>query len=842
MRVIPIVLAVLFGACRCNPPTHQATGDLRAMPTALDFGDVAIGASLPLMLELDDTGQAPADATLTVDGPFTLSATSVSTGGGGSTTVTVTFAPSVVGAASGTVRITGVPDVPLTGNGLPPCVPSQACVASAFDLTSRRCVETPLAEGTTCTAACLAGAGSCRQGYCVGNATSCIDGDLCTLDVCTTDGGCLNPPLVCPVTDPCQAQFCDSQTGCGSMPLDDGTPCGSANCESAHICFGGHCEEHQRPNAATDCRYTALQSGELHTCAVTVGGGLRCWGGNDGDWQGRGFPSKLTSPGLAVSVGPVRAVGIGPRSTTWASLPSGQLASTNTRVQLPIDATLMAVGFRDTVCGIEQGEVRCAEGSDGGSVATVASNATALSMSEDQLCVAHSDGGVECGTPSALASIPLPGPAIDVGASTHASGCALIGDGVRCWGDFADGGSGTLWSSGVTALATSHITTFGLAPVACAGFDAGIACFTPTGFDARVTNSPTPPVSALAIGSAHGCALHDDGRVSCWGNNSEGQFGDRSTQPVGVQAPTAQADWLGRFDGVVLFARGNDPVLGFSVLSVRLDAGVYFGQPLAVDAGGSTSSYTAGCPCGFDAGSNCGEWGTAPAAGAVACTTWNWSGGFSDLCVARVGGDVRCSAITLYGNDGGVDLTWNAGGEVTALASETGGTGLCAVRADGTVACCGVDGGNAVAEGLTQVKQLCLGDATRSNGCALQTSGQLLCWGDWVGSATPIVPSAAWPATRQVSCGHQHFCALSGINIVKCWGDNLFGQLGRDGPSRTIAADVPMSGPVKSIAAGTDHTCALLQSGDVVCWGDNTFGQLGLPLLYYTAYPLPVDQ
>src|SRR5687767_254573 len=36
----------------------------------------------------------------------------------------------------------------------------------------------------------------------------------------------------------------------------------------------------------------------------------------------------------------------------------------------------------------------------------------------------------------------------------------------------------------------------------------------------------TRPVIQLALGGAHSCALHDDGTVSCWGDNLAGQLGD----------------------------------------------------------------------------------------------------------------------------------------------------------------------------------------------------------------------------------------------------------------------------------------------------------------------------
>ena len=48
--------------------------------------------------------------------------------------------------------------------------------------------------------------------------------------------------------------------------------------------------------------------------------------------------------------------------------------------------------------------------------------------------------------------------------------------------------------------------------------------------DAKPAPAPPPPertpaITQLAVGTAHTCALHDDGRVWCWGSNEHGQLG-----------------------------------------------------------------------------------------------------------------------------------------------------------------------------------------------------------------------------------------------------------------------------------------------------------------------------
>jgi alpha-tubulin suppressor-like RCC1 family protein len=89
--------------------------------------------------------------------------------------------------------------------------------------------------------------------------------------------------------------------------------------------------------------------------------------------------------------------------------------------------------------------------------------------------------------------------------------------------------------------------------------------------------------------------------------------------------------------------------------------------------------------------------------------------------------------------------------------------------------------------------------------------------------APPLTP------TGEVSAGSYHTCALSWVNGVRCWGQNLYGQLG-DGTSvdRAVPRDVVgLATGVTAVAAGGGHSCALTSGGGVKCWGSNAYGQLG---------------
>jgi alpha-tubulin suppressor-like RCC1 family protein len=123
--------------------------------------------------------------------------------------------------------------------------------------------------------------------------------------------------------------------------------------------------------------------------------------------------------------------------------------------------------------------------------------------------------------------------------------------------------------------------------------------------------------------------------------------------------------------------------------------------------------------------------------------------------------------------------------------------------------------------------------------CALTTEGGVVCWGSneygqlgdgtTTDRSTPLGVSGLSAGVAQLSSGADSGCVVTTGGAAKCWGDNLYGQLG-DGTTTSRSTPVNVSGlssGVAQISVGTNHTCALTTGGGVKCWGFNRTGELG---------------
>ena len=123
--------------------------------------------------------------------------------------------------------------------------------------------------------------------------------------------------------------------------------------------------------------------------------------------------------------------------------------------------------------------------------------------------------------------------------------------------------------------------------------------------------------------------------------------------------------------------------------------------------------------------------------------------------------------------------------------------------------------------------------------CAVTTRGGVECWGDNTyrelgagekagASYTPVGLVGMSTGAKVVSVGLNFGCVLTTGGVVKCWGSDPFGVLGRGrgtfSPTPGKVAGLPTGLTFLSVSSlfGNNHVCVLTAAGGVKCWGDIT--------------------
>ncbi len=315
-----------------------------------------------------------------------------------------------------------------------------------------------------------------------------------------------------------------------------------------------------------DSGIAAISSSLGHTCALTVAGGVKCWGLNDSGQLGDGTTidrltptdvEGLTSGVVSISTGSYYTCALtsGGGAKCWGANWNGQLGDGSAvNRSAPVDVSGLTSGVAAIAGTHGAGAHTCAL-TESGQAKCWGRN------SEGQL----GDGSTYAYTPTSVNVSGLSNPvAISLGMWQT---CALTLDtGMSCWGGNFNGqlGDGTITerhaptdvtglSSGIAEISAGHMST-------CAVSDTGGArCWGSNGSgqlgDGTATDRHVPTdvsgltsgVARISTGYEFACALMEEGTVKCWGSNNHGQLGrgwigGQSTVPEDVDFTVLEPD------------------------------------------------------------------------------------------------------------------------------------------------------------------------------------------------------------------------------------------------------------------------------------------------------------
>jgi len=224
-------------------------------------------------------------------------------------------------------------------------------------------------------------------------------------------------------------------------------------------------------------------------------------------------------------------------------------------------------------------------------------------------------------------------------------------------------------------------------------------------------------------------------------------------------------------------------------------------------------------------------------------------------CAITLDGSAKCWGFNNLGQLGRDDVLYssiavNVMGITQVSAISAGGDHTCALTITGGVKCWGANfsgelGNGSITGSNTPVDVIGLGSGVSAisaggdHTCVITTSGGVKCWGDNVhgqlgngtttDASSPVDVVGLSSGVVAISAGRYHTCALTSAGAVKCWGYNSYGQLGNGGTADiyTPATVAGLASGVSAVSAGAYHTCAVTTAGGVKCWGYNTYAQLG---------------
>ena len=592
--------------------------------------------------------------------------------------------------------------------------------------------------------------------------------------------------------------------------------------------------------------------GQDHVCVIGVGGGsVSCWGSDSSEQLGTiasassTSPVDVTSENLGFGAFPFSKIVAGFLFTyvldqngdvwAWGSNRQNQI-STSTDDKIP-QAVLVASNVKDVGAG---NRFVCL-----------------VDMNDDVACKGQNGSG-QLGAPDAVpgeATRPVGLPAMPVSKLLVLSNAACVlnaGQDVWCWGIISENGT-TSPSPNAQRLSTLNqvLDIFGTKKLGCAVQANGTFCWGDRSFDRQEGNENTPSLQSWAVDGSLYFGLENvymatpSEGIKVWGRNDLALMGADASHNHSLVAAEAQFDSTVTPENLAEVSVGG---LNFQCVRSQ-DNNVYCAgaqQQLGRPAGMNSSSYVE--TVGLDDVSSL-------------------SAGHRHVCAVK-SGELWCWGQIGTGILGSLPTTQalpvkhpQAPADIRAVGE--GVNHMCVVHgANGAVSCIGANGSMQL--GVDRIGANPAMDArntfvpaerldgspltgavsvagAQNTTCALLATNEIVCWGQnssgqrGIGMPTSgaadlskAAPVAGGIDFQSIDAGQQHFCGVSTVGSVYCWGKNNLGECGQPAANLNVPAptEVTLAGSATSATAGWRHSCAIV-GGEVFCWGFNNDGQLG---------------
>lgn len=635
-----------------------------------------------------------------------------------------------------------------------------------------------------------------------------------------------------------------------------------------------------------------IDAGYNFNCMVLVDNTIRCWGMNDGSELGDGTGNSSAIPvvvkninnAVSVSAGGNHACAVLSDKTIkcWGNNYSGQggIGTLYNTIPNPSQtsgittAVAVSAGRFHTCAVLENGNVLCWGDNTFGQIGVGSSS---INFSTPQL-------------------VTLPSKTVALAAGNYHT-CALMDTGsIQCWGYNYTGQLGNRDTNFVTQKSPvwvlNNYLLGGINAVAIAAgqdstcaimVDKTVQCWGSNDYgllgkgsniggryDVPQLVSNLSNADAITIGASHACAKLSNGKVYCWGKNTE----DQANAGSGVDPYYSPVEVTG-VNGASMVSAGNAHTCIVINGYIRCNGNNEYGQ-LGNGLGWFDQAHFP-TPTALPSETPSPTVTSSPTVTPIPTMTFTPSptpsptalpdpvqidSQMENSCVVMSDHTVLCWGMNTKGQLGNAAFTdaYSATpivvqGINNAQSVAVGNSHSCAVLTDKTIKCWGMNTegqfGNGIADGSPQPATVSATGITTAvsvtvgekHTCALLENGQVWCWGHNINGQvgvnsgnsvlSPAMVNLAETADA-ISAGNNHTCVVLSTDDIQCWGDNSSGQLG-DGtnlggstPVYVVAGDGVSLVKGATISAGFSHTCSVQTNGRIYCWGLNTSGRLGI--------------